>query len=317
MTTALLLFGSLAVVGATTACADQSAQTAEVPRTPVVAEVPTIVGAAAANKDFSTLVAAVKAAGLVEALSGKGPFTVFAPTNEAFAKLPKGTVEELLKPENKKKLIAILTYHVVEGRVEAADAVKLAEAKSLQGSMIPLKVVDGKLTVGGAHVVKADLNCANGVIHVIDAVILPPADEPAKQPATVVAAAAASEDFSTLVAAVKAAGLVETLAGEGPFTVFAPTNEAFAKLPEGTVATLLKPENKKKLIEVLTYHVVPGKVLAADVVKLKEAETVQGGKVAVKVDDKGVHINDARVVQADIECGNGVIHVIDAVLLPK
>ena len=134
---------------------------------------------------------------------------------------------------------------------------------------------------------------------------------------TIVEVAAANKDFSTLVAAVKAAGLVEVLSEKGPFTVFAPTNAAFEKLPVGTVEGLLKPEAKEKLTQVLTYHVVPGKVLAADVVKLKEAKTVQGGKVAIAADDKGVTIDKAKVVQTDIECSNGVIHVIDAVLLPR
>ncbi|QDT71769.1 Immunogenic protein MPT70 precursor [Lacipirellula limnantheis] len=122
--------------------------------------------------------------------------------------------------------------------------------------------------------------------------------------------------FKTLVAAVKAAGLVETLKGKGPFTVFAPTDEAFEKLPSGTVETLLKPENKDKLVAILTYHVVAGNVKAADVVKIKSAKTVQGQTVAIDAAD-GVKINDANVVKADIDCGNGVIHVIDAVLIPK
>jgi len=122
--------------------------------------------------------------------------------------------------------------------------------------------------------------------------------------------------FKTLVAAVKAAGLVETLKGKGPFTVFAPTDEAFEKLPAGTVETLLKPENKDKLVAILTYHVVAGDVKAADVVKIKSAKTVQGQTVAIDAAD-GVKINDANVVKADIDCGNGVIHVIDAVLIPK
>lgn len=132
----------------------------------------------------------------------------------------------------------------------------------------------------------------------------------------IVDTAVGAEAFSTLVAAVKAAGLVETLKGDGPFTVFAPTNEAFAKLPEGTVETLLKPENKDKLIAVLTYHVVPGKVMAADVVKLKGAKTVQGGEVEIAVADGKVKVDNANVVKTDIECSNGVIHVIDAVILP-
>ena len=123
--------------------------------------------------------------------------------------------------------------------------------------------------------------------------------------------------FKTLAAALTAADLVETLKGKGPFTVFAPTDEAFAKLPKGTVENLLKPENKDKLVAVLTYHVVAGKVLAADVVKLKKAKTVQGSEVSIKVTKKGVKVDAANVVKTDIECTNGVVHVIDAVILPK
>jgi uncharacterized surface protein with fasciclin (FAS1) repeats len=136
---------------------------------------------------------------------------------------------------------------------------------------------------------------------------------------TVVEIAAGNKDFSTLVAAVKAAGLVETLSGKGPFTVFAPTNEAFAKLPKGTVEELLKPENKAKLTSILTYHVVAGKVMAADAIKLdgKKAATVNKQEIAIKVKDGKVMINDATVTAADIVGSNGVIHVIDTVLLPK
>lgn len=133
----------------------------------------------------------------------------------------------------------------------------------------------------------------------------------------IVDTAVAAGDFATLVAAVKAAGLVETLKGEGPFTVFAPTDAAFAKLPEGTVATLLKPENKEKLVAILTYHVVPGKVMAADVVKLSEAKTVQGKAAKIKVEGGTVMVDGAKVVKTDIPCSNGVIHVIDAVILPE
>ena len=133
----------------------------------------TVVENAAGNEDFSTLVAAVKAAGLVDTLSGKGPFTVFAPTNEAFKKLPKGTVESLLKPENKDKLTAVLTYHVVPGKVMAADVVKLSKAKTVQGKEVKISVKEGKVKVDNANVVKTDIASKNGVIHVIDTVILP------------------------------------------------------------------------------------------------------------------------------------------------
>ena len=122
--------------------------------------------------------------------------------------------------------------------------------------------------------------------------------------------------FKTLAAALKAADLIETLKGKGPFTVFAPTDEAFAKLPEGTVETLLKPENKAKLAAILTYHVVAGKVEAKDAVKLKSAKTVNGASFNINVSDAGVMVDKAKVVKTDIQCTNGVIHVIDAVILP-
>ena len=270
----------------------------------------TIVDTAVAAGSFKTLVAAVQAAGLVETLNGKGPFTVFAPTDAAFAKLPAGTVESLLKPENKAKLAAILTYHVVPGAVKAADVVKLKTAGTVNGQRVGIKVDGAKVTVDGAAVTATDIACSNGVIHVIDAVILP-------VDGTVVDVAAKNGSFNTLVAAIKAAGLVETLSGKGPFTILAPTDEAFAKLPAGTLEMLLKPENKQQLVDILSYHVVPGVAAYSDsVAKMSEVPTVLGSPVAVKVVDGKVMLNGANVVAADVEASNGVIHVIDAVLLP-
>jgi uncharacterized surface protein with fasciclin (FAS1) repeats len=132
----------------------------------------------------------------------------------------------------------------------------------------------------------------------------------------IVDTAVAAGQFNTLAAALEAADLVGTLKGDGPFTVFAPTDAAFAKLPEGTVESLLKPENRDKLVAILTYHVVPGEVTAADVVKLSGAKTVNGQDVAITVADSGVRINDANVIKTDIDASNGVIHVIDTVILP-
>ncbi len=134
--------------------------------------------------------------------------------------------------------------------------------------------------------------------------------------ADIVDTAAGNDDFTTLVAAVKAAGLVETLKGDGPFTVFAPTNEAFAALPAGTLEDLLKPENKDKLTAILTYHVVPGKVMSTDLKDDMKAATAQGGEVTIDLDN-GPMVNDAKVISADIETDNGVIHVIDKVILPS
>ncbi len=268
-----------------------------------------IVDTAVGAGKFKTLAAALGAADLVETLKGDGPFTVFAPTDDAFAKLPAGTVETLLKPENKAKLAAILTYHVVPGSVMAEQVVGLKGATTVNGQRVDIKVEGSTVMVDGAKVVATDIKCDNGVIHIIDSVILP-ADK------TIPETAAKAGSFTTLLAAAKAAGLAEVLGGEGPFTVFAPTDEAFAKLPEGTVASLLKPEAKQKLIDILKYHVVAGRVYSDAAVEAKSAPTLEGSSISIKVTDAGAMINDAKLVATDIDASNGVIHVIDSVLLP-
>ena len=268
-----------------------------------------IVDTAVAAGSFKTLAAALQAADLVDALKSKGPFTVFAPTDEAFAKLPKGTVETLLKPENKKKLADILTYHVVSGKVPASKVVKVSGAKTLNGQQVDVTDSKGAVSVDNAKVVATDIACSNGLIHVIDSVILPASDD-------IPTVATKAGSFKTLVAAVEAAGLAEALSGKGPFTVFAPTDEAFAKLPKGTVETLLKPENKEKLASILKYHVVSGRVYSTDALKAGKAQTLQGGPVKIGVDGKAAKVNDATLVKTDLDASNGVIHVIDAVILP-
>jgi len=275
-----------------------------------------IVDTAVADGRFQTLVAAVTAAGLVDTLKGEGPLTVFAPTDDAFAKLPEGTVESLLLPENKQALTDILLYHVISGKVLAADVVNLESATTVLGKDVAIKVDMGNVYINDAQVIITDIETSNGVIHVIDSVILPPAEE-AAAPGTIVDIAIADGRFNTLVAAVTAAELADTLNGEGPFTVFAPTDDAFAALPAGTLDSLLLPENKQQLTDILLYHVVSGKVMAADVVGLSSTPTVLGKDITIKVEDGKVFLNDTvQVIITDIEASNGVIHVIDAVLLP-
>ncbi|QDU82248.1 Cell surface lipoprotein MPB83 precursor [Polystyrenella longa] len=268
-----------------------------------------IVTTAVEAGSFKTLAKALDAAGLVSTLQGDGPFTVFAPTDEAFAKLPEGTIETLLKPENKEMLAGILTYHVVSGKVNAAAVTKISGATTVNGQQVDIVVEDGSVMIDGAKVIKADIECTNGIIHVIDSVILP-AD------ANLVETAINAGSFKTLIAAAEAAGLAETLATGGPFTVFAPTDEAFDKLPEGTVESLLKPKNKAKLASILKYHVVSGRVYSAQAVKLGEAETLLGPAVNIKVNADGAMVNNAGLVATDIDASNGVIHVIDTVLMP-
>jgi transforming growth factor-beta-induced protein len=264
-----------------------------------------IVDIAVEDGRFTTLVTAVKAAGLVDALKGEGPLTVFAPTDDAFAALPEGTIEALLA--DIPALTDILLYHVANGKVMASDVVELSQAQTLQGQFVDVLVEDGKVMIDNAQVVLTDIEASNGVIHVIDAVILPESRD-------IVDIAVEDGRFTTLVTAVQAAGLVDALKGEGPLTVFAPTDEAFAALPAGTIEALLA--DLPTLTNILLYHVVDGKVMAADVVGLSEATTLQGGSVEVMLDMEKVMLGEAQVIITDIEASNGVIHVIDAVLLP-
>lgn len=268
-----------------------------------------IVETAVGAGQFKTLAAALEAADLVGALQGEGPFTVFAPTDEAFSQLPEGTVETLLKPENKDQLKAVLTYHVVSGKVMAADVADISGAKTLNGQQLDIQADGGTVHVDQAKVVKADIECDNGVIHVIDQVVLPASDN-------LVETAEKAGKFNTLLAAAKAAGLAEVLSGKDELTVFAPTDEAFGKLPAGTVESLLKPENKQKLASVLKYHVVSGRVYSSDALKAGEANTLEGSTVKIQADNSGARVNDAKLLKTDIDASNGVIHVIDSVLLP-
>lgn len=283
---------------------------------------PSIVDIASTSGDFSILVTALEAAGLVKALQTEGPFTVFAPTDEAFAALPEGTVEALL--EDTEALKSILLYHVVNGKVLAADVVGLdgEDVETLSGETFAVTIDGNDVMVNDAKVVTTDIEGSNGVIHVIDSVILPPADEAMEESESmeetksIVDIALEDGRFTTLVTALQEAELVEALQAEGPFTVFAPTDDAFAALPEGALEGLIT--DKEALTNVLLYHVVDGKVMAADVVGLdgQEVETLYGDEVVVSLDGDNVLINESMVVIPDIEASNGVIHVIDSVLLP-
>lgn len=265
-----------------------------------------IVETAAEAGSFKTLLAAAQAAGLVETLEGKGPLTVFAPTDAAFARLPEGTIEALLA--DKEQLAAILTYHVLSGEVLAAKLVKMQWAETVQGQSFRVNVSEDGVMVDDAKVIKADIRAKNGIIHVIDSVILPRPD--------IVTTAVEAGSFKTLAAALKAAGMIEALQGKGPFTVFAPTDEAFAMLPEGTVEALLK--DIPSLQAILKYHVVPGRYDSDDLPASANPKTLQGSTVNVRRSKDGkVTVEGANVISADIFAGNGVIHVIDRVILPN
>jgi len=322
------------------------------PSPPAPPALPSIAAAAVATPDLSTLVTALKAGDLVDTLSGPGNFTVFAPTNEAFAKLPAGVLASLLKPENQKQLVDLLTFHVV-GSVEKFKDFNTIPGGCTrdhkEGQGLRLRTLEGEFITVSCHTNGGDrryffyldgvgagknglrfsvtyVQCSNGIVYVVDAVLIKtPYDK------TIVELAVGNKDLATLVVALKAGDLVDTLNGTGPFTVFAPTNEAFLALPAGTLTNLLLPQNKAQLVDILTYHVVSGKIEAEDLTDGQVIKTVEGKSVTVKIcqgtDPSGdpcysqgkgrVLINGARFRQADVEASNGVVHVIESVLLPK
>ena len=271
---------------------------------------PTIVDIAVANPDFSTLVTALQAANLVDTLNGAGPFTVFAPTNAAFAAIPAADLQALLA--DVPALTGVLNYHVIADEVTADEVVTLDTAVTASDYRIRIAVDNGNVILNGnVMVTTTDIRASNGVIHVIDAVLIPQ---------TITDVAAANADFGTLVTALGAADLVDTLNGPGPFTVFAPTNAAFDALPAGVLQSLLG--DIPALTNVLTYHVVSGDVQAAEVVNLNMATALNNGTIGISVEGGGVVLTDEQnnsvnVTTTDILTANGVIHVIDAVLLPN
>lgn len=290
-----------------------------------------IVDVAVENGSFTTLVAAVQQAELVDALKAEGPYTVFAPTDDAFAALLEETemsAEDLLGAEN---LSDILLYHVVEGEFNAAAVIELVGdadyvlVDTLAGIPVKVSVDMGNVYINDAMVALPDVEASNGVIHVVDSVIMPPS----KTITDIVVESAGMEEgaeFTVLLAAVSEAELAETLSGEGPFTVFAPTDAAFATALEAlgiTAEDLLASED---LAGILLYHVVGGEeaLYSNDVAAaLAEAgeeglmvETLNGASFTVTADEDGIYVDGAQIIVTDILASNGVIHVIDAVILP-
>ncbi len=271
-----------------------------------------IVDMAGTMSDISTLVTALEAANLVSTLETGGPFTVFAPVNSAFEALPAGELDRLLLPENRDELAQILTFHVVSGELSAAELSDGQTLTPLAGGTLTIEASGGGLSVNGANVVSPDNEAANGILHLIDQVMLPP------ELPTIAGVAAGNEDLSTLVAALTAVDLVGALEAEGPFTVFAPRNSAFAGLGDEVVAALLEEGNADLLAEILTFHVVPGAAaLAGDLVDGQTLTTLQGEELTVGVSGAQVSINGIPVATADVAASNGVIHIIDGVLTPE
>jgi uncharacterized surface protein with fasciclin (FAS1) repeats len=270
-----------------------------------------IAAIAASTGEVSTLNAALGAAGLTSDLEGDGPFTVFAPRNAAFDALGADVVAALLEAGNADLLSEILTFHVVAG--VAALSTSLTDGQTvttLQGEDLTISLAGGGVSVNGANVVEADIEASNGVIHIIDAVLVPEVD--------LVERAILTDGAQTLVAAVIAGDLVTTLQGSGPFTVFAPVNAAFEALGDYTLDALLDPANQALLQEILTYHVIPRDIRAADLTDGAMVTTVEGRDVTIDLSDPTMPmVNGANIIATDVVVSNGVIHLIDGVLLPE
>ncbi len=268
----------------------------------------TVVEVAQRAGSFSTLLTALDAAGLTAALEAEGPFTVFAPTDAAFAAMDPGTLSDLLA--DTELLTAVLTYHVVPGLFDAGEVVNLDSAPTLNGKALSISVDAGTVRVDNAVVTATDIPADNGIIHVIDRVMTP---EPIED---LVQLAKSAGVFNTLLTAVEAAGLTEVLKGDGPFTVFAPTDEAFAAVPAEALAALLADTDA--LAAVLTYHVVPGELPASQVLSTSALTTVNGAEASISIGEDGLpRIDDAVITATDIEAKNGIIHVIDRVIFPQ
>jgi len=266
-----------------------------------------IIDIATSTTQVATLAAAIDAAGLEEALRGPGPFTVFAPMNEAFAALGDEVVANLLDPANVDLLTTILTYHVVPGAaVEAGQLSDGQTLRTIQGDDLTIGLAGASVTVNGVNVVTADIQATNGVIHLIDGVLVPELD--------VAETALVTPQTQTLAAALSAADLTSVLGGLGPFTVFAPVNEAFDALGTEKLDVLLDPANWPLLQKVLTYHVVYGDVRAGDLADGLKVETVEGSEITFDLSGATPRVNGANIVASDIVVGNGVIHLIDGVL---
>jgi uncharacterized surface protein with fasciclin (FAS1) repeats len=273
-------------------------------------ELPSIMEIVTESEAHTTLEAAINAAELNETLDGEGTFTLFAPTDEAFEALPEGTVAGLL--EDIPALTEILLHHVVAGTAMSSELIDGDIIETLNGTDITVTVDGMTYMIDMATVTQPNIEASNGVVHVIDMVLIP-AEEP--ELPSIMDIVTESEAHTILEAAINAAGLNELLDGEDPFTLFAPTDDAFDALPEGTVATLLA--NIDELIEVLAHHVVGGTFMTEDLNDGDVLTTANDDNLTVTVDGMTYMIDMATVISANIEASNGVVHVIDMVLIPE
>ncbi|MFT5424710.1 MAG: transforming growth factor-beta-induced protein [Phycisphaerales bacterium] len=257
---------------------------------------------------LTTLLSLLEVSGL-ELPSGE-PLTVLAPTNDAFAALPKAVVARLLTPEGKSDLLTILKHHVVPSRLASAELLSRRTVSALSGQRLAVNT-DTEIRIGESGVLAFDVPFQGGVVHVIDAVLLP-------ELRSIQTLTSDTDALSTLSAAIAASGIGDQLGSEnGPWTVFAPANSAFENLPAGALETLLKSENRDELIRVLGLHLVPGRLYANELITTGKIQTYFGVPIEFSLENGRLRVGDAGLITTDIEAGNGLVHIIDSVLLPS
>lgn len=263
--------------------------------------------------EFKTLASALEATDLLATLNSEGPYTVFAPTDAAFSELGQDTLESLLAQPD--ELSSILLYHVVPGQVGVIGAVLKGQAQTVNGAQLKFSLRGFTPYVNESKIIRANIRADNGIIHVIDQVLVPPQEQPQQPESSIVDLVMQDDRFSTLRDLLEAADLVDTLRSEGPFTVFAPTNEAFNQVPQKTLDALMM--DQEQLRKVLLYHVLQGqRIPASEAVSLESLATANDQSISLQVSGDTLMVNDAKVIETDIAASNGVVHVIDRVLIP-
>ncbi|MEO0660179.1 MAG: fasciclin domain-containing protein [Planctomycetota bacterium] len=275
---------------------------------------PTLAERVRSSPQHTTLARLLAEADLLEPLGEKGATTLFAPTDAAFQKLERerrGALRELSKKENRARLVRLLSQHVVDGKLAAADVAKLKHATTLSGQRIDVTVERGRgLRVDGAKLERADVVCANGVLHVVDTLLVP-------EQRGLVGTLRATGKHGVFLSLVEAAGLTDVLEDEGPFTLFAPTDVAFAAMPEGTVDRLRQPGSRAVVASLVRNHMLAGRVYADQAAELEKVRTLAERDLPIEFDERRALVKGVRVVRTDGEAANGVAHVIDTLLLPR
>jgi uncharacterized surface protein with fasciclin (FAS1) repeats len=267
-----------------------------------------IVEALRSSKGLRSFAKLVDAAGMATVLEAEGPFTVLVPTEAAFANLGEGAFDRLVEQQDRDRLRTIVSNHILRGGLGAADLADRSGVRSLADRRLAVEHKFGVLTVGRAAIKAANIPATNGIIHTISGVLQPVESD-------LMTVAGKVGPYATLIELIESAGLRDSLAGKGPYSLFAPTNRAFERLPAGTLDRLRDPAHRKELIELLRRHIVPGRIYAEDALRAGRLTNLNGEVLSFRLMDGRETLAGAHVYETNVDAGNGVLHAIDRVLV--